>query len=175
VQVDRDLASDVAKDLREADAKIGEFLERRITAEDQLSRVDIRAPIAGTAHQSTVFTIGGVIPANGEPLMLIVPDDDKLMVETKVAPQDIDQLRIGQTAALRFSSFNQRTTPEINGELARISADAMTNQRSGATYTLSGSHSLPRKSHALATSSPCPGRGRGLYQSGRAQGLELPC
>jgi HlyD family secretion protein len=134
VQVDRDLAGDVAKDLREADAKIGEFLERKVAAEDQVSRIDIRAPIDGIVHQSTVFTVGGVITANGEPLMLIVPEDDKLLVESKVATQDIDQLRLGQPAALRFSAFNQRTTPEINGVLTRISADAMTDQRSGTTY-----------------------------------------
>lgn len=134
VQVDRDLASDVAKDLREADVKIGEFLERKATAEDQLSRIDLRAPIDGTVHQSTVFTVGGVVTANGEPLMLIVPEGDNLLVEGKIAPQDIDQLRLGQPATLRFSAFNQRTTPEINGVLTRISADALADQRSGTSY-----------------------------------------
>jgi HlyD family secretion protein len=66
--------------------------------------------------------------------MLIVPQADKLIVEAKVAPQDIDQLRIGQTAVLRFSAFNQRTTPEIKGTLSRISADAVTDQRTGLSY-----------------------------------------
>lgn len=134
VQVDRDLASEVAKELREGDAKIGEFVERKVSAEDQLQRVDIRAPSDGVVHQSTVFTVGGVITANSEPLMLIVPEADKLMIEAKVSPQDIDQLRPGQPALLRFSAFNQRTTPEINGALSRISADVMTEQRTGASY-----------------------------------------
>jgi len=93
VQIDRDLSSEVGKALREIDGKIGEFLERKVTAEDQLMRVDIRAPQDGTVHQSTVHTIGGVIPANGEAIMLIVPAADNLIVEAKVAPQDIDQLR----------------------------------------------------------------------------------
>ena len=74
VQVDRDLASEVAKELREADAKIGEFLERKVAAEDQLKRIDIRAPIDGVVHQSTAHTVGGVITASGEPIMLIVPE-----------------------------------------------------------------------------------------------------
>lgn len=134
VQVDRDLASEVAKELREGDAKIGEFVERKVSAEDQLQRIDIRAPSDGVVHQSTVFTVGGVITANSEPLMLIVPEADKLMIEAKVSPQDIDQLRPGQPALLRFSAFNQRTTPEINGALSRISADVMTEQRTGASY-----------------------------------------
>ena len=134
VQVDRDLGSDVAKELRDGDAKIGEFLERKVAADDQLQRIDIRAPISGVIYQSTVFTVGGVITANGEPLMLIVPEAEKLSIEAKVSPQDIDQLRLGQPALLRFSAFNQRTTPEINGVLTRIAADVTTEQRTGASY-----------------------------------------
>ena len=87
--------------MREIDGKIGEFVERKVTAEDQLRRIDIRAPQDGTVFQSTVHTVGGVISA-GEPIMLIVPEADNLTVEAKVNPQDIDQLQIGQkaTAAL---------------------------------------------------------------------------
>jgi HlyD family secretion protein len=133
MQIDRDLSSEVGKELREIDAKIGEFVERKVAAEDQLKRIDIRAPQDGMVHQSTVHTVGGVVTA-GETLMLIVPQADKLIVEAKVAPQDIDQLRIGQTAVLRFSAFNQRTTPEIKGTLSRISADAVTDQRTGLSY-----------------------------------------
>lgn len=134
VQVDRELASEVAKELRDADAKIGEFLERKVAATDQLMRIDIRAPIDGIVHQSSAHTIGGVITANGEPIMLIVPEGDRLIVEAKVAPQDIDQLHFGQQAVLRFIAFNQRTTPELNGAVSRISADAVTDQRTGVTY-----------------------------------------
>lgn len=134
VQIDRDLASEVAKELREMDAKIGEFLERKIAAEDQLRRIDIRAPINGVVHQSTAHTVGGVITASGEPIMLIVPESDKLVVEVKVAPQDIDQVHIGQNARLRFLAFNQGTTPEIDGIVSRISADAVIDQRTGGAY-----------------------------------------
>lgn len=134
VQVDRELASEVAKELRDADAKIGEALERKIAAEDQLKRIDIRAPIGGMVHQSTAHTVGGVITASGEPIMLIVPESDRLIVEAKVSPQDIDQLHIGQQAILRFLTFNQRTTPELNGVVTRIAADAVTEQRTGTTY-----------------------------------------
>ena len=134
IQIDRDLASEVGKDLREGDAKIGELVERKVAAEDQLKRIDIRAPQDGTVHQLTVHTVGGVIAAGGEAIMLIVPDGDSLAVEAKVAPQDIDQLRLGQVARLRFSAFNQRTTPEIDGAVSRVSADVTTDQRTGQSY-----------------------------------------
>ena len=122
IQIDQDLSSEVAKELREIDGKIGEFVERKVTAEDQLRRIDIRAPQDGTVFQSNVHTVGGVISA-GDAIMLIVPAADNLTVEAKVNPQDIDQLQVGQKATLRFTSFNQHTTPEIEGTVSRISAD----------------------------------------------------
>ena len=133
IQVDRDLASEVGKELREVDAKIGEFVERKVAAVDQLKRIDIRAPQDGFVHQSVVHTIGGVINA-GEQLMLIVPSADNLIVEAKFAPQDIDQVKIGQRAVVRFTTFNQRTTPELNGVVTRVSADTTVDQRTSAAY-----------------------------------------
>jgi HlyD family secretion protein len=123
----------VGKDLAEIRAKTSELTEKRIAAEDQLKRVDIRAPQAGKVHQLTIHTVGGVIQA-GEPIMLIVPSSDALMVETRVAPQDIDQVYLGQPAVLRFTTFNQRSTPEVNGEVSRISADISQDQKTGVTY-----------------------------------------
>ena len=133
LQIDQDLRSEVAKDLREVQGKIAELVERKVAAEDQLKRIDIRAPQNGMVHQSTVHTVGGVITP-GEAIMLIVPEADALTVEAKLAPQDIDQVRVGQTAALRFSAFNQRTTPELDGVVSRVSADLTTDQRTGAAY-----------------------------------------
>jgi HlyD family secretion protein len=133
IQVDKDLVSDVSKDLRETNDKIGEFVERKVTAEDQLRRIDIRAPQDGMVLQSTVHTVGGVISA-GDAIMMIVPQADNLSVEAKVNPQDIDQLQIGQKTLLRLSAFNQRTTPELNGVVSRVSPDTTTDQRTGQSY-----------------------------------------
>jgi HlyD family secretion protein len=133
IQVDKDVVSDVSKDLRETNDKIGEFVERKVTAEDQLRRVDIRAPQAGMVLQSTVHTVGGVITA-GDTVMLIVPQADDLQVEAKVNPQDIDKLQVGQKTLLRLSAFNQRTTPELNGVVTRVSPDVTTDQRTGQSY-----------------------------------------
>jgi HlyD family secretion protein len=122
MQVDRDLNSDIGKEMREADTKIGELIERKVAAEDQLKRIEVRAPGSGVVDQSSVHTVGGVI-APGETIMVIVPDQDSLKVEAKVAPQDIDQMHIGQTVTMRFSGLDQRTTPVINGSLTQISPD----------------------------------------------------
>jgi HlyD family secretion protein len=135
IQVDADLASDVAKELRETDSKIGEYVERKVTAEDQLKRTDIRAPQDGIVFQSTANTVGGVITA-GDPIMMIVPEDDKLQVEVKVEPTDIDEVQFGQPVVLRFTAFNVRTTPELNGKVVRIAADTTTDQRTGRSYYL---------------------------------------
>jgi HlyD family secretion protein len=133
IQVDKDVVSDVSKDLRETNDKIGEFVERKVTAEDQLRRVDIRAPQDGMVLQSSVHTVGGVITA-GDAIMLIVPQSDDLLVEAKVNPQDIDKLQLGQKTLLRLSAFNQRTTPELNGVVTRVSPDTTTDQRTGQPY-----------------------------------------
>ena len=133
LQIDRDATSEVGDQLREIEAKIGELTERKVAAEAEMKRIIIRAPQDGTVHQSTVHTVGGVIAA-GEVLMLVVPGADKLIAEAKIAPQDIDQLWVGQPALLRFAAFNQRTTPEIGGTVDRISADISTDERTGLSY-----------------------------------------
>ena len=135
LQVDQEFASDVAKELRDADSKIGEYVERKVTAEDQLKRTDLRAPQDGVVFQSTANTVGGVITA-GDPVMLIVPETDTLIVEAKVEPKDIDQVQFGQPVVLRFSAFNMRTTPEINGTVVRVGADTSADQRTGQSYYL---------------------------------------
>lgn len=133
LQVDRDLNSDIGKEMREADTKIGELIERRVAAEDQLKRVEVRAPVSGVVDQSSVHTVGGVV-APGETIMLVVPDQDSLKVEAKVAPQDIDQLHIGQPVTLRFSGLDQRTTPVISGTLTQISPDTTIDPKTEQRY-----------------------------------------
>jgi len=133
IQVDQDMRTEVGKDLAEIRAKTAELVEKKVAAEDQLKRIDIRAPQDGVVLQLAVHTVGGVIAA-GDQLMLIVPESDALSVEAKIAPQDIDQLHLGQPATLRFTSFNQRTTPEISGEVSRVAADVTQDQKTSAYY-----------------------------------------
>jgi membrane fusion protein, type I secretion system len=133
IQIDRDMTSEVGRELRDVDAKLGELVQRKIAAEDQLKRVNIRAPQDGIVYQLGVHSADEVINP-GDTIMLIVPEKDQLKVEAKIAPQDIDQIAIGEAANLRFSAFDQRTTPEINGTVARISPDTSTDPRTGQSF-----------------------------------------
>lgn len=154
-QVQRDRLSDVNKDLREAEAKLNELTERKMAAEDQLKRVEIRAPAAGVVHELAIHTVGGVVQA-GEPLMIIVPDPDDLVVEARIQPKDIDQVHENQPSRLRFTSFNQRTTPELQGKVVRRSANTSIDKLNGQPFytvavkpnpdqliRLNGAHLLP--------------------------------
>ena len=132
-QIDQDLSTEVGKEMAENRAKKSEMTERRVAAEDQLKRIDLVAPQDGRIFQRNVHTVGGVIQA-GEPTMLIVPESDALIVDAKVAPQDIDQIHVGQRAVLRFAAFNQQTTPEIDGEVVHIGADVAQDDRASESY-----------------------------------------
>lgn len=133
LQIDGDMRTETGKDLAEIRGKWSEYVEKRVAAEDQLKRVDMRAPQSGTVHQLTVHTIGGLVTPS-EPAMLIVPEADQLAVEVKIQPQDIDNVRLDQAAVLRFSAFNQRTTPEIDGVVSRVSADVTSDPKTGMSY-----------------------------------------
>lgn len=135
LQLDQDRRSEVLTELRDVDNKLAELTEQRVTAEDQLKRIDVLSPQNGIVHELAVHTVGGVIAA-GETMMQIVPVNDSLVVDAKIQPADIDQLHLGQKATLRFSAFNQRTTPEIVGEIQTIAANLSTNPQTGeAWYT----------------------------------------
>lgn len=133
LKIDQDLRSEVMKDLREAQDKESELTQKFVAAHDLLSRVEIRAPSAGVVHQLTVHTIGGVISAN-DVIMEIVPDADDLQVEAKLPSVDIDKVHEGQDVQVRFSAFNQRTTPQIKGLIAYVSADLTQDQQSKSSY-----------------------------------------
>lgn len=133
LQLDQNMLTEVLKELRDIDTRIGEYVERKVTAEDQLKRIDIRAPQDGIVHQLAVHTVGGVI-SPAEILMMVVPQNDHLTVEANVMPQDIDQISLGQQAVVRFSAFNQRTTPELFGSVTRIAAELTKDPQTQASW-----------------------------------------
>jgi HlyD family secretion protein len=132
LQIDEDLRTEVGKELAEIRGKRAELSERRVAAEDQLRRIDLVAPQDGRVFQRNVHTVGGVVQA-GEAVMQIVPDDDSLVVEARVPAHEIDQVHVGQKAVLHFSAF-QRTTPELDGEVVHVAADATQDERTGEHY-----------------------------------------
>ncbi len=121
------------KELRDLRSNEAELRQQRLTILETLDRLDVRAPRSGVVIGMTVFAVRAVIrPA--EPVLYIVPSEEALVVEARIEPTSIDQVYPGQPARLRFSAFNQRTTPEIPAMVKRVSADALSDQQTGATY-----------------------------------------
>ena len=133
IQVDSDMRAEDGKDLADIRSNLAELSQKRLAAEDDLRRIEIRAPEAGTVLELSVHTVGGVL-GPGETAMLIVPNNDVLTVEAKIRPQDIDQVFVDQRAALRFTAFNQRSTPELVGDVSTISPDVVQDPKTGALY-----------------------------------------
>ncbi|WP_199088360.1 HlyD family type I secretion periplasmic adaptor subunit [Bosea sp. ASV33] len=133
LQIEQDLRSEVARELRELQDKTAELVERGITARDQLARVDLRAPQDGIVHDLSVFTVGGVVTP-GEAIMSIVPDSDAMAVDVQISPREVSHLHPDQRVFVRIAAFNQRTTPELEGELVRIGADVTRDERSGMSF-----------------------------------------
>lgn len=120
-------------ELRELEFREIELREKRRLISEQIARLDLRAPSSGIVYGSTVDTLRGVIrPA--EPVMYVVPKDAPLVVKVKVDTIHIDQVHTGQEAVLRFSAFDQRTTPEVFGHVIAVSADAYLDERFGHHY-----------------------------------------
>jgi HlyD family secretion protein len=133
VRLDQDFRTDVVKELGETQGKEAELVERGVAARDLLDRIEIRAPTSGVIHQLSAHTIGGVIRA-GDAIMEVVPDSDELQIEARLQPNDIDQVKMGQKAFIRFSAFNQGVTPQLNGIVSYVSADTSHDQQTNASY-----------------------------------------
>jgi HlyD family secretion protein len=124
LQLDQDFRTELLKDLRETQAKIAELQERASAAADELQHTDIRAPQAGIVYQLQVHTIGGVV-GKGETIMQIAPRADALVVDAKIAPQDIDQVEVGAPVRVRIAAGNRRTTPDLEGKVTTLSPDVL--------------------------------------------------
>lgn len=133
LQIDQAMREEVAAELRDVQNKLAALAEDEVTARDRLKHAELKAPISGVIHLLAIHTIGGVI-SPAETLMEIVPQSSRLTVEARVAPQDIDQIAIGQSTTLRLTAFNRNTTPELKGSVVRISADLETDQTAGVSF-----------------------------------------
>ncbi len=122
LQLHKDLQREVAKELSEVQAELFQLREKMQSLESTVNRSVIKAPVSGMVLGLTVHTIGAVIPPGGR-LLDIVPQDQKLIIEAQVAPIDIDRIKVGQVAEVRFSAFKTRDVPTIDGTLISISAD----------------------------------------------------
>jgi HlyD family secretion protein len=133
LQILPDAETAAAQELAKLRPERTRFLERRASILDGLTKLDIRAPVSGQIYQSTVQGLRSVIVA-ASPLMMIVPDDDPVLANVRVAATDIDQAYVGQSASLKFKAFNGRQIPIILGRVAQISADASLDTTTRKTY-----------------------------------------
>jgi membrane fusion protein, type I secretion system len=132
IQAERRFQNEVATQLSEVQTEVRDITERRNALRDIVSRTVITAPVAGVVNGLQVHTEGGVI-GPGSRIADIVPQSDELIVEARVSPTDIDRVAVGQEAAIRFSSFSS-SVPNIFGVVTNVSADAFTNENTGASY-----------------------------------------
>lgn len=132
-QVGKTFRQSVVDELKKVQAEINDFRERLNAAEHLYSQTEVRAPVDGVVVGSGVHTIGGVIPPGGT-LLELVPVNDKLIVEARINPQDIDKVRVGLPAGIKLTAFKQRTTPELAGELQYVSADILRDPQGEAVY-----------------------------------------
>jgi HlyD family type I secretion membrane fusion protein len=130
IAVDQTASTEAQRDLRLIDARISELNERKLAIEDRLSRTEIRSPITGYVNELFVFTIGGVITPAAR-IATIVPEGVELKFEVKISPTDIDQVREGQSARVRLTSFNRTTTPELTARVAMVSPASVKDPSNG--------------------------------------------
>lgn len=127
------LREEAISTLRDSQFQEVELYQRRLSTLETLSRMVLRAPMAGVIYDSRIFALQSVV-SPAEPIMFIIPQDQPMVVSARVDPIHVDQVHVGQEASLRFSAFDQRMTPEIFGQVTNLSADVFTDQATGMSY-----------------------------------------
>ncbi len=133
IDIDNAFQQEVATQLRENQVRLAELRERLRAQDDIIARLDIRAPQAGIVVNLRFHTPRGVIPA-GAPVLDIVPGADRLTVEARVQPEDVDAVHVGLPAEVRLTAFQRRTTPSVMGRVVHVSADRLVEERSGLPF-----------------------------------------
>lgn len=133
IQLGQTSRADAGAELSRVNDTLNQQQVRSVSAVDARERSVIRAPYDGVVDKLAVSTIGGVVrPA--EVMMEIVPDSDEMLVEGAIEPSDIDQVRVGQTARIRFTAFNSPATPEITGRVTFVAPDRSNDAESRVSY-----------------------------------------
>jgi epimerase transport system membrane fusion protein len=129
----REFLNEVVNQLGETQTNLKDVLERTTALRDIVSRTVVRAPAAGVVNGMQIHTVGGVV-GPGQPIVDIVPQTEELIIEARVSPLDIDRVTEGQSVMIRFSSFGRGSVPTIFGTVLNLSADALLDQNTGASY-----------------------------------------
>jgi len=133
LQIDREFRERVVSEIEKNDAQVDELRQQMDATRKQLARVAIRAPVAGIVHELSLYTVGGVVQP-GQTVMQIIPQNGEHEIELNLDTLSIDQVFIGQRVIVRFPSFHQRTTPEVNGVVGSVSPSSVVDEKTGATF-----------------------------------------
>ncbi len=133
MQIQKQFQEEVANKLSEVQAQLYDINQRLIATTDKVNRIQIKAPAAGRVMGLSIHNVGGVITP-GRPILDIVPQGEELVIDARVSPMDIDRVHVGLLAEVRFSAFKQALTPKMQGKLTILSADKLTDERTGAPY-----------------------------------------
>lgn len=143
-------------EMRDLEYRDIELRERRVSLIEQIDDLQLRAPVSGVVYGSTADTLRGVIRA-AEPVMYVVPQDVGLVVRARVEPVNIDRVHVGQDARMRFSAFDARTTPEVDGKVIKVSADAIEDPQTRARFYLAEISITPEAREKLGEIELLPG------------------
>ncbi len=133
VDLERQRIADDSKDYRDADFELSQARPKLIALRQQIDRLTVRAPATGRVVGLSIFTVGGVV-APGQKLMDVVPENAPLVIEARVKPDDADDLKVGQSTEIRIPAFRDRRLPLLSGTVQRISADALTDEKTGTSF-----------------------------------------
>jgi HlyD family secretion protein len=147
-RVGADFLSAVMTDLGTLRESIAELQQRRISSLDRLAHLEVRAPQDGVIHESVVKTVGGVLQP-GETAMLVVPEADRVLIDARLTQYDVDKIFAGQAVVLRFPSLDQRTTPELKGEVLSVSPDVIRDTVTGQPFYAMRVAALPGEMEKL--------------------------
>ena len=134
-QIGKNFVEQVENELYKVEQEAYELTQRMRAVQDQYARLDIRAPVAGVVVNMAAHTVGGVVAA-GSRILDIVPRNDRLLVEAQVQPADIDGVRPGLHADIRFPAFERMNMPHITGHVTVVSADRIVNDQTGSGHFL---------------------------------------
>jgi len=130
---DKEFKNEILQKFVETKSLVSDLRSKIIANEDVLERTDITAPIDGTVVGMTLHTVGGVVPA-GQPILEIVPEDSELIVVAQIQTIDVDQVKVGLLADIRFSAFNLQQAHVIEGKVIHVSADSFMDEATGVPY-----------------------------------------
>ena len=156
MQLEKEANKEIAAELASTQATVFDLTEKMTALNDRLSRVLIRAPITGKVLNLTVHTEGGVI-SPGAAILELVPEGGELTVIARVSPNDIDRVHIGFEGVVRFSAFNQNTTPELLAHITKLSPDRLIDQQTGVPYYQAELELLPSSIEDIADLELLPG------------------